>query len=187
MSDQTETEGTVSLQDKAEQNHARYVGTSELITHRALLELHRLISAASAPADSQGKTLVRLITAFHNRRITSAASRAAFFGLVAEFLHLLSGSMVSAVDVLRVGVRTFQREVCNIAITRYTPGRDRTGAERQPITYVSDGSRQIFATAPLDKAYPPFLELSSTLSPSSAYTACICYSTWPIRCFLGDT
>ena len=54
--------------------------------------------------------LLKLIRAFHLQMIMSPEARAQFFGMLAEFLHLLKANLATAVDVIRVGTRNFVNE-----------------------------------------------------------------------------
>ena len=92
-------------------------GDSEEVVQQALSELHKLLTAGSqdttktASSFPASKILLGMTVAFFQGRIASPASRANFYQLLAEFLHLLSGNMVRAVDVLRLGLKRFSKEV----------------------------------------------------------------------------
>ena len=87
------------------------------VMQQGLIELHKLLSAAiqesgkTASAFPASKILLGATVAFFQGKITSPNGRAAFYQLLAEFLHLLSGNLVSAVDALRFGLKSFANEV----------------------------------------------------------------------------
>lgn len=87
------------------------------VVHQALKELHGLITAddpspsKAGPALPAQQILLAATLAYFKGKIVSPGSRAGFYQLLAEFLHLLAGSLGTAVDVLRIGLQHFPDEV----------------------------------------------------------------------------
>jgi hypothetical protein len=87
--------------------------SAEQVCIQAMQELHSLfrLNPSSTSMTSATKALSQLIIAFHNNRITSLDARAEFYALLANYLPLLKSNIAQVVDVLRVGSKTFHKQV----------------------------------------------------------------------------